>query len=103
MSTQYESAMKEKTSLHPPYNVVLLDDDAHTFEYVIEMLGKVFQYDRIKALKMALEVNETGRVIVWTGPLEHAEFKRDQIHSCGKDLRIPHCKGSMTAVIEPAE
>lgn len=103
MSTQYDAEMKEKTNLHPPYNVVLLDDDAHTFEYVIEMLTKVFQYDLPKCIKMTLEVHEAGRVIVWTGPLEHAEFKRDQIHSCGKDLRVPHCKGSMTAVLEPNE
>lgn len=95
--------MKEKTKLHPPYNVVLLDDQAHTFEYVIEILGKVFQYDREKSLKMAHELNDTKRVIIWTGPLEHAEFKRDQIHSCGKDWRISHCKGAMTAIVEPVE
>ena len=26
---------EEKTKRQPPYNVVLLDDDDHTFEYVI--------------------------------------------------------------------
>ena len=42
-----------KTDKLPPYNVVLLDDDHHTYAYVIEMLGKLFGYDKQKAFKMA--------------------------------------------------
>ena len=38
-----------QTKQLPPYNVVLLDDDHHTYAYVIEMLGKVFGYDERKA------------------------------------------------------
>jgi ATP-dependent Clp protease adaptor protein ClpS len=30
-------------------------------------------------------------------------LKRDQIHAYGPDPNIPHCKGSMSAEIEPAE
>ncbi len=36
-----------------------------------------------------------------TTTMEHAELKRDQIHSFGKDELIPRCKGSMSATIEP--
>jgi ATP-dependent Clp protease adaptor protein ClpS len=52
---------------------------------------------------MAREVDTTGRVIVYTGSLEQAEFKRDQIHAYGADWRIPRCAGSMSAIVEPAE
>jgi ATP-dependent Clp protease adaptor protein ClpS len=48
-------------------------------------------------------VDTRGRAIVLTTTLEHAELKRDQIHAYGPDPRIPRCKGSMTAEIEPAE
>jgi len=48
-------------------------------------------------------VDTSGRVIVWTGSLEQAEVKRDRIHGYGADPRIPHCKGSMSAIVEPAE
>ncbi len=89
--------------LAPPYNVVLLDDDDHTYEYVIEMLGRIFGYGREKAYLMACEVDTTGRVIVMTCGLEQAEFKRDQIHAYGKDWRLERCAGSMSAVVEPAE
>ena len=93
--------VEEDVQLLPPYNVVLLNDDDHTYDYVIEMLGAVFGYGPEKAYLMAKEVDTSGRVIVWTGPLEQAEFKRDQIHAYGKDWRIPRCKGSMSAIVEP--
>jgi len=86
----------------PPYNVVLLDDDDHTYEYVVGMLRKLFGHTRQRAYQMAREIDSTGRVIVDTTTKEHAEFKRDQIHAYGKDPDIPRSAGSMSATIEPA-
>lgn len=94
---------ENQTKLQPPYHVVLLDDQDHTYEYVIEMLGKVFGHGREKAFQMAQEVDATGRCNVYTGSLEQAEFKRDQVHAYGADWRIPRCAGSMSAIVEPAE
>ena len=93
---------KRKTEGLPPYNVVLLDDDDHSFEYVIQMLKTLFGYPPEKGYRMAMEVDTTGRVIVATTHLEQAELKRDQIHAFGPDPRIPRCEGSMSATIEPA-
>jgi ATP-dependent Clp protease adaptor protein ClpS len=42
-------------------------------------------------------------VIVLTTSKEHAEIKQEQIHAFGPDPRIARCKGSMSAVIEPAQ
>lgn len=95
--------VSEETKLQPPYNVVLLDDQDHTYEYVIEMLGRVFGYGKQKAYKMACEVDIVGRCIVFTGSLNEAELNRDKIHAYGKDWRIPACKGSMSAIIESVE
>ena len=98
-----ERKTKPSTRKLPPYNVVLLDDDDHSYAYVIEMLGDVFGYDVDKSLRMAEEVDGKGRVIVLTTHKELAELKRDQILGYGADPRDENCKGSMTAVIEPAE
>lgn len=87
----------------PPYNVVLLDDNDHTYEYVIEMLRSLFGHSEQQSFKMAEEVDSNGRVIVLTTHKEKAELKRDQIHAFGTDHRIASCKGSMSAIIEPAE
>jgi ATP-dependent Clp protease adaptor protein ClpS len=93
---------EQKTEDLPPYNVVLLDDDDHSYEYVILMLKKVFGHTVEKGFEMAQEVDATGRVIVATTNLEQAELKRDQIHAFGPDPLIPRCKGSMSATVEPA-
>ena len=87
----------------PLYHIVLLDDDDHTYEYVIEMLEALFAHSTEKAYLLAKEVDTTGRVIVDTTTLERAELKRDQIHAYGPDPRIERCEGSMSAALEPAE
>src|SRR5438105_743283 len=93
---------QEKVKRQPPYNVVLLNDDDHTFEYVIAMLRELFGYPPEQGMVMAMEVHHTGRVIVLTTTKEHAELKQDQIHAYGPDTySTKDCKGSMTAVIEP--
>ena len=85
----------------PRYNVILWNDDDHTYEYVIRMLGDLFAYPLEKGFQMAKEVDTSGRVIVLTTTREHAELKCDQIHAYGKDMLIANCKGSMSASIEP--
>jgi ATP-dependent Clp protease adaptor protein ClpS len=92
-----------KPRRQPPYNVVLLDDNDHTYEYVIEMVMGLFGYDKVKSFKLACEVDYVGRVVLLTTTKEHAEFKRDQIHAFGPDKRIERCAGAMSAIIEPAE
>jgi ATP-dependent Clp protease adaptor protein ClpS len=86
----------------PPYDVILLDDDDHSFEYVVRMLKTLFGHPLEKGYWMAMEVHTTGRVVVATTNLEQAELKRDQIHAFGPDPLIPRCKGSMSATVEPA-
>jgi ATP-dependent Clp protease adaptor protein ClpS len=93
---------EQKTEGLPPYNVILLDDAEHSFEYVIYMLKTLFGHPPEKGYKMAMEVHTTGRVVVATTHLEQAELKRDQIHAFGPDPLIPRCKGSMSATVEPA-
>ena len=97
-----EEKQEQKTEGLPPYNVVLLDDDDHSYEYVILMLKKVFGHPIEKGYEMAQEVDATGRVIVATTNLEQAELKQDQIQTFGPDPMIPRCKGSMSATVEPA-
>src|SRR5262249_49548996 len=93
----------QRTRRQPPYHVVLLNDDDHTYDYVIEMLKALFGHPVEKGNLLAKEVDTRGRVIVCTTSLERAELKRDQIHAYGPDPRIERCKGSMSAEIEPAE
>ena len=87
----------------PLYNVVLLDDDDHTYDYVIDMLQKLFVFSSEQAYRHAVEVDTRGRTKLMTCELPEAEFARDQIHAYGPDWRMPRSKGSMSAIIEPAQ
>jgi ATP-dependent Clp protease adaptor protein ClpS len=92
----------QRDELTPAYNVVLLDDDDHTYDYVVEMLQAIFVFSLEQAYQHAVEVDTNGRTILLTCALSEAEFARDQVHAFGPDRRMPQSKGSMSAVIEPA-
>jgi len=100
--TQEQTGVAVDVQLIPPYNVVLLDDDDHTYEYVIEMLRAVFGFTPERAYLHACEVDASQRTILITTSKEHAELKQEQVHAFGPDPRIPRSAGSMTAIIEPA-
>lgn len=94
---------EDKTQLIQPWNVVLLDDQDHTYEYVISMLCKILGVSSQVAGQMARKVDTAGRVIVFTGSRERCELIQEQIHNWGADPLIPWSRGSMRAVIEEAE
>lgn len=96
-----ETSKETRDQRAPLYHVVLLDDDEHTYAYVVEMLQKLFAFGESEAWNHAVEVDTTGRTVVMTCELTQAEFGRDQIHAFGADWRMPQSKGSMSAVVEP--
>jgi ATP-dependent Clp protease adaptor protein ClpS len=98
-----EIGTRKDEELTPLFNVVLLNDDEHTDHYVIEMLTKIFCLSVEAAFDHMLEVHTTGRSVIITCERPQAEFGRDQIHSYGADPRVPVSKGSMSAVVEPAQ
>jgi len=77
---------KNNPKPQPPYAVVVLNDDDHTYPYVIDALCKVCHHPSEKAFKLAEQIDHTGRAIVWTGTFEVAELKRDQIRGMGPDF-----------------
>jgi len=85
----------------PLYQVVLLDDNDHTYDYVIEMLQQIFIFTMVEGYRHAEELDRTGRTILIVCELPEAEFAREQIHAYGADWRLPRSRGSMSAVIEP--
>ena len=90
-----------KKNYAPRYQVVLLDDDFHTYDYVVRMLRKLFGFSENQSYLLAEEVDVTGRVVLLMTTREHAELKQEQIHAFGADPLIPRCSGSMSAMIEP--
>src|SRR5215831_6804601 len=103
ISPTHETETQEREQKVPLYRVVLLDDNDHTYDYVIEMLQKIFIFSLDEAYRHAEEVDRCGRTVLIVCELPQAEFARDQIHAYGPDWRLQRSKGSMSAVVEPAQ
>src|SRR5947209_18920723 len=93
-SRRLKEEREEKTKRQPPYNVILFNDDDHSFEYVIGMLQKLFGHPPERGYLMAWEVHPRGHVIVAPTSLERAQLNRHESHVCGPDISIPRCNGS---------
>ncbi len=89
-----------RPKLQPPYAVVLHNDPLNGFPFVTGVLCKVFRYGSGKAFWLALKAHTAGRSIVWTGVLEVAELKAEQIHACGPDPEAPAAK-PLKVTVEP--
>jgi len=93
---------EQTPALEPRYHLVLLDDNDHSYAYVIELLGRVLGYSVEKSFALARVVDTQGRAIIETAAYERVMDHQRQIHAYGADRRIPHCKGSMSALVEAA-
>ena len=95
-----EKQQKTTPKKQPRFHVILWDDSDHSYDYVVLMMKQIFRHPIEAGFQIAKEVDASGRAICLTTSLEHAELKRDQIRSFGKDDLIARCKGSMSATIE---
>lgn len=103
VTTRPDLKRDTKRKRQPKYNVLLWDDDQHSYEYVIEMMQKVFGHSTGKGLRIAFEVDKQGVAVCLTTTMEHAELKCQQIRSFGRDGLIATSVGSMKSTIEPVE
>ena len=94
--------LETRTRRLPPFHVVILNDEEHTFDYVIELLTKLFAHSVKTAIELTWRIHLTGRAVVYTTHKEKAELKRDQVLSYGPDPRMDVSKGPLGCYIEPA-
>ena len=97
-----ETRARSRRKFEPLWYVILHDDQLHTYQYVIEMLVKLFRMSARRAFLHAVEVDTRGVTIVARLPRDAAERKRDEIMGYGGD---PWMKTSvsMKASIEPCD
>jgi ATP-dependent Clp protease adaptor protein ClpS len=80
------AARTSKPKTQPPYAVIVHNDEEHTQDYVIEVLQRVCGHPLGKAVQLTSQVHTEGQANVWSGSLEVAELKRDQIRGFGPDF-----------------
>ena len=102
-TTKPEAKTDPKSKLLPPYHVILMNDDDHSFDFVVMVLRKVFGVTQEEGFQLALRAHETGRSVVWTGAKEIAELKVEQMRTF-HEVRDRDKKdlGPLDCHIEPA-
>jgi ATP-dependent Clp protease adaptor protein ClpS len=103
VTTKPKEREQTRTRRVPPYHVILENDDYHSMDFVVDVLRKVFGSPLERALQLMLQAHTTGRAIVWTGPLEVAELKADQIRTF-HEIHAENSKdlGPLGCTVEPA-
>lgn len=89
-----------ETEHAPLFQLILFNDDEHSYPYVMEMLGNLFAIGPQEAFQIAYEVDFIGQAVVKVCPLEEALIGRDQIMCYGPDHRVEHSNGSMVATVQ---
>jgi ATP-dependent Clp protease adaptor protein ClpS len=103
VTTQPLPREETRTRRFPPYNVILENDDHHSFGFVVEVLMKVLGCGPEKAYQFTNEAHSSGRAVIWTGPKEVAELKAEQVQTFHEVRRPDGTKlGPLGCFIEPA-
>jgi len=100
--TRTDTDVAAPTRRVPPYNVILANDEDHSYHFVIEVLNRTLGYSVMKAKQLVEMAHTSGRAVVWTGPREVAELKLEQITSCHETLDDGTKLGPLHCSIEPA-
>ena len=88
MSTQVLPETGFSTFVMEPWNVVLLNDDYHTFDDVIIQLIKATGCTVEHATKVAWTVHTQGEAVCFSGPKERCEHVASVLERIGLKVRL---------------
>lgn len=72
----------------PQHEIVLFNDDIHTFDYVIDALMNVCEHDYIQAEQCTVLVHYKGKCAVKTGEFEELKPKCTKLLQLGLSAEI---------------
>jgi ATP-dependent Clp protease adaptor protein ClpS len=78
-----------KTKEPKLYNVILLNDDYTTMEFVMQILETLFLKSPAEAYRIMMHVHRNGRGLAGVYPWEVAETKADKVASLASEAGFP--------------
>ena len=98
---QTDGALKDRAEIKNEtpklYNVILLNDDYTTMEFVLQVLETLFQKSTAEAFGIMMRVHRNGRGLAGVYTWEVAETKADKVASLAAEAGYP-----LRATIEEA-
>jgi len=95
MTTTTDTIVKPKIAINPNvaepslYNVIYMNDDQTSMEFVIESLKVVFNYNEQDATDITLKIHDEGSAVVATLPYEMAEQKGIEVTLLARNNGFP--------------
>lgn len=91
MEAQIQTLTKEKFKIEEPskYNVVFLNDEITTFQFVVKVLMQIFHKTTEQAEALAKHIHDNGKGIVGTYLYEIAEQKGIETTILARDNGFP--------------
>lgn len=91
MSSATKIKIKPKIDIKPPslYNVIYINDNITTMEFVVETLKSIFHHDDETAEKITMEIHEKGSSVVATLPYEIAEQRGIEVTLLARSNGFP--------------
>jgi len=83
--------IKPKTDIPEPvrYNVIYINDEITTQEFVVETLVIIFNFDHIAAEELTMKIHHEGSAVVATLPYEMAEQKGAEVTQLARNNGFP--------------
>lgn len=73
----------------PSYNVIYVNDDQTSMEFVVASLMEYFSHDKIGAVNLCMKVHEEGSAIVAVLPYEIAEQRAVEVTRSARGQGFP--------------
>jgi ATP-dependent Clp protease adaptor protein ClpS len=95
MSTETETTVdikiKAREDIPEPvdYNVIYINDEVTTQEFVSETLVLIFKYSKMDADEMTMKIHTDGSAVVATLPFEMAETKGIEVTMLARNNGFP--------------
>lgn len=89
--TEIKTRVKVNQNVKEPvrYNVIYVNDDVTTMDFVVASLEAVFDYDNDRAHEITMSIHEKGSAVVATLPYEIAEQKGIEVTLLARNNGYP--------------
>ncbi len=91
MSTKGQTKERSSSRIKEPrqYNVVMINDDFTTMEFVVDILVDIFHKDQVSAEAIMLGVHKNGQAVVGKYPYDIAVTRVNSALSRAKEAGYP--------------